>query len=85
MIQHRLVETADRAGDIVFPRLQLIDFLVNTRAGNINEAGAYKKFVNRGSTQFLCKVCLAEKLGVAVEDIDRKIEEFKMQGCTLFV
>ena len=44
VIQHRLVETADRAGDIVFPRLQLIDFLVNTRAGNINEAGAYSIF-----------------------------------------
>ena len=55
------------------------------KPSTFNEAGAYKKFVNRGSTQFLCKVCLAEKLGVAVEDIDRKIEEFKMQGCTLFV
>ena len=50
-----------------------------------NEVGAYKKFVNRGSTQFLCKTCLAAKLDVAVEDIDRKIEQFKLQGCTLFV
>lgn len=50
-----------------------------------NEVGAYKKFVNRGSRQFLCKVCLAGKLDVTVEDIDRKIEQFKAQGCTLFV
>lgn len=50
-----------------------------------NEVGAYKKFINRGSSQFLCKVCLAAKLDVTVEDIDRKIEQFKLQGCTLFV
>lgn len=50
-----------------------------------NEIGAHKKFINRGSKEFLCKQCLAEKLGVTAEDIDRKIEQFKMQGCTLFV
>ena len=50
-----------------------------------NEVGAYKKFVNRGSRQFLCKACLAGKLDVTVEDIDRKIEQYKAQGCTLFV
>ncbi len=50
-----------------------------------NEIGAHKKFINRGSTEFLCRDCLAEKLGVPAELIDRKIEEFKKQGCTLFV
>lgn len=55
------------------------------KALTYNEVGAYKKFVNRGSTQFLCKACLAGKLSVTVEDIDRKIEQFKAQGCTLFV
>ena len=40
-----------------------------------NEIGAHKKFINRGSTQFLCRDCLAEKLGVPAELIDRKIEE----------
>lgn len=50
-----------------------------------NEIGAHKKFINRGSMTFLCKSCLAEKLDVTVEEIDRKIEQFKMQGCTLFV
>lgn len=50
-----------------------------------NETGAYRKFVNRGATSFLCKKCLAKKLDITVEDIDRKIELFKSQGCTLFV
>lgn len=50
-----------------------------------NEIGAHKKFINRGSTRFLCKYCLADKLDISVELIDRKIEEFKQQGCTLFI
>ncbi len=50
-----------------------------------NEIGAHKKFVNRGSREFLCKMCLADKFDVAPEDIDRKIEQFKRQGCTLFI
>lgn len=29
--------------------------------------------------------CLAEYLGVTVEDLMDKIEEFKEQGCKLFV
>lgn len=55
------------------------------KALTFNEVGACKKFVNRGSTRFLCKTCLAAKLDVTVEEIDRKIEQFKAQGCTLFV
>ena len=51
---------------------------------SFNEIGAYKKFVNRGSTRFLCKTGLAQKLNVTTEEIDRKIEQFRMQGCTLF-
>ncbi len=50
-----------------------------------NEIGAHKKFINRGSTRFLCRDCLAEKLGVSPQLIDKKIEDFKRQGCTLFV
>ncbi len=50
-----------------------------------NDIGAHKKFINRGSKDFFCKSCLAEKLDITVEDIDRKIEQFKLQGCTLFV
>ena len=50
-----------------------------------NEIGAHKKFVNRGSTEFFCRDCLAVYLDVDPELIDRKIEQFKQQGCTLFV
>lgn len=50
-----------------------------------NEIGAYRKFVNRGGKDFLCKECLAKRLGISLERIDQKIEEFKLQGCTLFV
>lgn len=50
-----------------------------------NEIGAHKKFINRGSKEFLCIACLARRLDVTAEDIQRKIEEFKLQGCTLFV
>ena len=50
-----------------------------------NEIGAYRKFVNRGAKDFLCKECLAKRLGISPERIDQKIEEFKLQGCTLFV
>lgn len=50
-----------------------------------NDVGAYKKFVNRGAKQFLCKKCLAQKLEIPTEFIDEKIEQFKSQGCLLFV
>ena len=50
-----------------------------------NEIGAHRKFITRGAEQFFCKQCLAEHLGVTPELIDEKIEQFKRQGCTLFV
>ena len=55
------------------------------KALSYNEIGAYKKFVNRGSTRFLCKTCLARKLDGTTEEIDRNIEQFRMPGCTSFV
>ena len=50
---------------------------------NSVDIGAYKKFINRGSTEFMCKRCLANELNVPEELIDKKIEHFKKQGCTL--
>lgn len=50
-----------------------------------NDIGAYKKFINRGSTEFMCKSCLADELKVSEDLIDKKIEIFKKQGCTLFI
>ena len=50
-----------------------------------NDIGAYKKFINRGAREFMCKSCLAAKLNISEDAIDRKIEQFKRQGCVLFV
>ena len=52
---------------------------------NSIDIGAHKKFINRGSTEFMCKSCLADELKVPEELIDKKIEYFKKQGCTLFL
>ena len=52
---------------------------------NSIDIGAHKKFINRGSTEFMCKSCLADDLKVPEELIDKKIEYFKKQGCTLFL
>ena len=52
---------------------------------NSIDIGAYKKFINRGSTEFMCKSCLADELKVPEELIDKKIEHFKKQGWTLFL
>lgn len=50
-----------------------------------NEIAAYLKMVDRGAESFLCKACLARRLGTTEEEIDRKIEHFKRQGCVLFI
>ena len=52
---------------------------------NSIDIGAHKKFISRGSTEFMCKSCLADELKVPEELIDKKIEHFKKQGCTLFL
>ena len=49
------------------------------------DIGATKKFINRGSREFMCKSCLAKDRKVPEELIDKKIQHFKKQGCTLFL
>lgn len=49
-----------------------------------DEIGLHKKLVNRGATEYLCMQCLAERFNVSEEFLKRKIQEFRMQGCTLF-
>lgn len=44
------------------------------------DRGAYRKFVNRGSTSFLCKSCLAEKFGIEERVLDEKIDAFPETG-----
>ncbi len=48
------------------------------------DIGAHKKFINRGSREYMCKTCLSEHLKVPEELLDQKIEHFRRQGCTLF-
>lgn len=49
-----------------------------------DEIGLTKKLINRGCTEFLCYACLAKRFDVTVEELRRKVEEFREMGCTLF-
>ena len=50
-----------------------------------DEIALYKKIIDVDSNEFLCLDCMGEMLGCSVEDLKTKIEEFKEQGCTLFI
>lgn len=49
-----------------------------------NDIGLTKKLINRGSTEFLCIDCIAEKLDCTKKLLEEKIRQFKESGCTLF-
>lgn len=49
-----------------------------------NDIGLTKKLINRGSTEFLCIDCIAEKFDCTKELLEEKIKQFKASGCTLF-
>ena len=49
-----------------------------------NDIGLTKKLINRGSTEFLCINCIAEKFDCSKELLEEKIKQFKESGCTLF-
>jgi transposase-like protein len=46
--------------------------------------GLNKKLLGRDIQRFYCLDCLAEYLEVTTEILLEKVEEFKLQGCTLF-
>ena len=48
---------------------------------SFNDIGAHKKFINRGSREFMCISCLSAELNVPEKRIYEKIEYFKKQGC----
>ncbi len=52
---------------------------------NKDTIGINKKLLGTDTENFYCMDCLAEYLNVTVEDLLDKIEEFKEQGCTLFI
>ncbi len=49
-----------------------------------DDIGINQKLLGEDTTVFYCKDCLADYLGVTLQDIEDKIEEFKEQGCKLF-
>ncbi|MBO4326004.1 MAG: hypothetical protein J5950_01885 [Clostridia bacterium] len=49
-----------------------------------DDAGAHKKFINRGASLFLCISCLADYMNVSEAFLREKIEHFRSMGCTLF-
>ena len=50
-----------------------------------NEIGLTKKLINKNAKDFYCISCLAEYLEVTVEELEDKIEDFKDEGCALFI
>lgn len=44
-----------------------------------------KKLLGNNIDKFYCMDCLANYLEVAIDELYEKIEEFKEQGCTLFI
>lgn len=50
-----------------------------------NEQGLNKKLISKTTKQFLCINCLANYLNTTTEELMDKIQQFKEEGCTLFV
>lgn len=49
-----------------------------------DEIAMTKKLVNRGTNVFYCLDCLALAFEVSRGDLEKKILEFRENGCTLF-
>ena len=50
-----------------------------------NTVGINKKLLGKNISNFCCMDCLAEYLGCTVDELLDKIEEFKAEGCKLFM
>ena len=44
-----------------------------------------RKLIDADTEDFYCICCLAEYIGCTEQDLIEKIQEFKEQGCTLFL
>lgn len=44
-----------------------------------------KKLISKYTKEFFCINCLADFLDTGVETLTEKIEQFKEEGCTLFL
>lgn len=50
-----------------------------------DEIALTRKLVADDAQDFYCISCLADYIGCTIEDLEEKIQEFKEQGCTLFL
>lgn len=50
-----------------------------------DEIALNQKLLGIDTEDFYCINCLSEYLGCSTEDLEIKIQEFKEQGCTLFL
>lgn len=50
-----------------------------------DEVALSQKLIDVDTDDFYCLSCMAEYIGCSEEDLLVKIQEFKEQGCTLFL
>ena len=50
-----------------------------------DEIALTQKLIDPDAVEFYCLTCMAEYIGCSEEDLHVKIQEFKEQGCTLFL
>lgn len=50
-----------------------------------DEVALSRKLIDPDTEELYCLSCMSENFGCTVEDLKIKIQEFKEQGCTLFL
>ena len=55
------------------------------RAIGKDELALSRKLIDPDTEELYCITCMAENCGCTEEDLRAKIQEFKEQGCTLFL
>lgn len=55
------------------------------RAIGKDEIALSRKLLDHDTDELYCIACMAENFGCTEEDLRAKIQEFKEQGCTLFL
>lgn len=50
-----------------------------------DEAALSRKLIDPDTEELYCLSCMAENFGCTQDDLKIKIQEFKEQGCTLFL
>ena len=50
-----------------------------------DEVALNRKLIDKDVKEYMCLECMSEQFGCEVDDLKVKIDEFKEQGCTLFI